>query len=45
MCQIQIVEIKETTEKKRRDGKSKSADEKRHVDNGFMGIFVGTMTS
>jgi hypothetical protein len=38
VCQIQLVEIKETAEK-RRDRKSKSADEKRHVNNGFVGIF------
>jgi hypothetical protein len=37
VCQIQIIEIKETAEK-RRDGKSKSADEKWHVDNRFMGV-------
>jgi hypothetical protein len=37
VCQIQIVEIKETAEK-RIDGNSKSADEKCHVDNGFMGV-------
>jgi hypothetical protein len=36
VCQIQIIEIEETAEK-RRDGKSKSMDEKRHVNNGFMG--------
>jgi hypothetical protein len=24
--------------RKRRDGKSKSTDEKRHIDNGFMGV-------
>jgi hypothetical protein len=37
VCQIQVVKIKETTEK-RRDGKSESADKKRDVNNRFMGI-------
>jgi hypothetical protein len=37
VCQIQIIEIEKTMEK-RIDGKSESADEKRHVNNRFMGI-------
>jgi hypothetical protein len=37
VCQIQIIKIEETAEK-RRDGKSESADEKWHVDNGFIGV-------
>jgi hypothetical protein len=37
MSQIQMVEIKETA-KERRNRKSKAADEKRNVNNGFMGI-------
>jgi hypothetical protein len=38
MGQIQVIEIKETAEK-RRNGKSKAADEKRNVNDGFMGVF------
>ena len=38
MGQIQVIEIKETAEE-RRNGKSKAADEKRNVNDGFMGIF------
>jgi hypothetical protein len=37
VCQIQIVEIEETVEK-RTDGKSKFADEKWHVNNRFVGV-------
>jgi hypothetical protein len=37
MSQIQMVEIKETA-KERRNRKSKAADEKRYVNNGFVGI-------
>ena len=37
MSQIQMVEIKETT-KERRNRKSKAADEKRNLNNGFVGI-------
>jgi hypothetical protein len=36
--QIQAIEIKETT-KERRNGKSKSADKKRNVNDGFVGVF------
>jgi hypothetical protein len=38
MGQIQAIEIKETAEE-RRNGKSKSADEKRNVNDGFVGVF------
>jgi hypothetical protein len=38
MGQIQAIEIKETTEE-RRNGKSKSADKKRNVNDGFVGVF------
>jgi hypothetical protein len=38
MGQIQAIEIKETAEE-RRNGKSKSADKKRNVNDGFMGVF------
>jgi hypothetical protein len=38
MGQIQMIEIKETAEK-RRNGKSKAADEKRNVNDGFVSIF------
>jgi hypothetical protein len=38
MGQIQVIEIKETA-KERRNGKSKSADEKRNVNDGFVGVF------
>jgi hypothetical protein len=38
MGQIQAIEIKETAEK-RRNGKSKAAEEKRNVDDGFVGVF------
>jgi hypothetical protein len=38
MGQIQVIEIKETTEE-RGNGKSKVADEKRNVNNGFVGVF------
>jgi hypothetical protein len=38
MCQIQVIEIKETAEE-RRNGKSKAADEKRNVNDGFVGVF------
>jgi hypothetical protein len=38
MGQIQVIEIKETTEE-RRNGKSKAADEKRNVNDGFVGVF------
>jgi hypothetical protein len=38
MGQIQAIEIKETAEE-RRNGQSKSADKKRNVNDGFMGVF------
>jgi hypothetical protein len=38
MGQIQVIEIKETV-KERRNGKSKAADEKRNVNDGFVGVF------
>jgi hypothetical protein len=38
VSQIQIVEIKDAV-KEGRNGKSKTADEKRNVDDGLMGIF------
>jgi hypothetical protein len=38
MGQIQVIEIKETAEE-RRNGKSKVADEKRNVNDGFVGVF------
>ena len=38
MGQIQAIEIKETAEE-RRNGKSKSADKKRNVNDGFVGVF------
>jgi hypothetical protein len=38
MGQIQVIEIKETAEK-RRNGKSKAADKKRNVNDGFVGVF------
>jgi hypothetical protein len=37
MCQVQFIEIKEATEKGG-DGKSKTANKKRNVNNIFMGI-------
>jgi hypothetical protein len=36
--QIQAIEIKETAEE-RRNGKSKGADKKRNINDGFVGIF------
>jgi hypothetical protein len=38
MGQIQVIEIKETAEE-RRNRKSKSADKKRNVNDGLVGIF------
>ncbi len=38
MGQIQAIEIKETAEE-RRNGKSKAADKKRNINDGFVGIF------
>jgi hypothetical protein len=38
MGQIQVIEIKETAEE-RRNGKSKTADKKRNVNDGFVGVF------
>jgi hypothetical protein len=38
MGQIQVIEIKETAEE-RRNGKSKAADEKRNVNDRFVGVF------
>jgi hypothetical protein len=38
MGQIQAIEIKETAEE-RRNGKSKSANKKRNVNDGFVGVF------
>jgi hypothetical protein len=38
MGQIQAIEIKEIAEE-RRNGKSKAADEKRNVNDGFVGVF------
>jgi hypothetical protein len=38
MGQIQVIEIKETAEE-RRNRKSKAADEKRNVNDGFVGVF------
>jgi hypothetical protein len=38
MGQIQVIEIKETAEE-RRNGKSKATDEKRNVNDGFVGVF------
>lgn len=38
MGQIQAIEIKETAEE-RRNGKSTSADKKRNVNDGFVGVF------
>ena len=38
MGQIQAIEIKETVEK-RRNGKSKAAEEKRNINDGFVGVF------
>jgi hypothetical protein len=40
MGQIQVIEIKETAEE-RRNGKSKAVDEKRNVNDGFVGVFCG----
>jgi hypothetical protein len=37
MGQVNVVEIKEATEK-RRDGKAKAAEKERGVNNGLMGI-------
>jgi hypothetical protein len=37
MGQIQAIEIKETAEE-RRNGQSKSADEKRNINNEFVGV-------
>jgi hypothetical protein len=36
--QIQAIEIKETAEE-RRNGKSKAADKKRNINDGFVGVF------
>ena len=38
MGQIQAIEIKEIAEE-RRNGKSKVVDEKRNINDGFMGVF------
>ena len=38
MDQIQVIEIKETAEE-RRNGKSKTVDKKRNINDGFMGVF------
>jgi hypothetical protein len=38
VSQIQIVEIKDVAEEGR-NGKSKTADEKRNIDDGLVGIF------
>jgi hypothetical protein len=38
MCQIQVIEIKETTEKGR-NRKSKAVEEEWNVDNGLMSVF------
>jgi hypothetical protein len=38
MGQIQVIEIKESAEE-RRNGKSKTADKKRNVNDGFVGVF------
>ena len=38
MGQIQAIEIKETAEE-RRNGKSKAADEKRNINDRFVGVF------
>jgi hypothetical protein len=38
MGQIQVIEIKETAEE-RRNGQSTSADKKRNVNDGFVGVF------
>jgi hypothetical protein len=38
MGQIQAIEIKESAEE-RRNGQSKSADKKRNVNDGFVGVF------
>jgi hypothetical protein len=38
MGQIQVIEIKETAEE-RRNGKGKAVDEKRNVNDGFVGVF------
>jgi hypothetical protein len=38
MGQIQAIEIKETAEE-RRNGKSKAADEKKNINDGFVGVF------
>jgi hypothetical protein len=38
MGQIQAIEIKETAEE-RRNGKSKAADKKRNINDGFVGVF------
>jgi hypothetical protein len=38
MGQVQAIEIKETAEE-RRNGKSKAVDEKRNVNDGFVGVF------
>jgi hypothetical protein len=38
MGQIQVIEIKETAEE-RRNGKSTAADEKRNVNDRFVGVF------
>jgi hypothetical protein len=38
MGQIQAIEIKETTED-RTNGQSKSADKKRNINDGFVGVF------
>jgi hypothetical protein len=44
MGQIQAIEIKETAEE-RRNGQSKSADEKRNVNDRLWVSSVGTVTS
>jgi hypothetical protein len=38
MGQIQVIGIKETAEE-RRNGKSKAADKKRNINDGFVGVF------
>jgi hypothetical protein len=38
MGQIQAIEVKETAEE-RRNGQSESADKKRNVNDGFVGVF------
>jgi hypothetical protein len=43
MCQVQLIEIKETAEKGG-NGNSKTVNKKRNAKDRFMGILYGTVT-